>query len=384
MTELSEPTVDEPFIYERRRATIRSGNTAVIVIHALHMCGAARHCLELAQEFYRRGFMVTILAIGGGGHWAHRFLDVADTVIIGSPSDTWMTFTDHLDNAEVAFITAHHDPAISWALANTPSTIPVFAHFHVEPSLDGATADLLAAAARRCASVFFPSNRTLQLYRTLIPQEIHHNLAVLENSLPRGITPSADRSCRIPLIERWQRDRRSASSGHLAVISRLDSDKFSIPLFVRTLELVIRALPGVTVSVAGTGEMAADVQRAAKEAGFTHFLNFLGFVDDIGRIYRSADAVFVPSHTEAMPYTTLESAAVGKPCIIPRLGYFAEDTAVMAHVHVFDPGDHATAASLIVKALSSRRRRRRYMALHSRTYATWSETVFAAYSLESQ
>jgi glycosyltransferase involved in cell wall biosynthesis len=381
MAELSDFTPDAPLIYERRRATAESSRTAVIVIHALHMCGAARHCLELAQQFHHRGFMVTILSIGGGGHWAHRFLDVADTLIIGSPSDTWPTFIHHLMDADVAFITAHHDPAISWTLDNAPSTIPVYAHFHIEPSSGRATAELLTAAARRCINVFFPSNRTLEQYRTLISQGTHCNLAVLENSVPHGITPQPVRPSRVPYVQRRLGSRRPTSS-HLAVISRLDSDKFSIPLFVSALQLVTSKVPRVNITVAGSGEMAADIQSAAQEADLSPFLNFVGFVDDIGRLYQSADAVFVPSHTEAMPYTALESAATGTPCVIPRLGYFADEATAMAHVHVFDPGDYAGAASLIIDALTAPRRRKRHSAPQPRASATWSETVLAAYSLE--
>lgn len=383
MAELPESAPDIPLVSRRPRAIVGSRETAVIVIHALHMCGAARHCLELAQELHRDGFLVTILAIGGGGHWAHRFLEIADTVIIGSPSDTWTSFTDHLAEANVAFVTAHHDPAILWALNNAPSSIPVFAHFHIEPSSDASTAELLTTAVNRCVRVLFPSQHTLRQYQALIPQNTHHKLAVLPNSLPRSIAAEVNRLRWRRLIDRWQRGMRSRRS-HLAIISRLDNDKFSIPLFVRALKLVVSEQPAVTVTIAGCGEIAADVQLAADEADLSPYLNFLGFVDDIGSLYRSADAVFVPSHTEAMPYTALESAAAGTPCVIPRLGYFADDAGAMAHVHVFDPGDYTTAASLIINALAVPPRRRRHRIPDRRVYDAWSEVVSAAYSLESR
>jgi glycosyltransferase involved in cell wall biosynthesis len=381
MTELPYESFRGPLIYRTPRRPGAFRKTVVVVLHALHMCGTARHCLELARELRRKGFSVTILAVGGGGHWAHRFLGAADTLIVAAPSDTWTALFDYINEPDVVFITAHHDPAISWTMTNAPSDVPVFAHFHVEPTASTATASLLSVAVRRCKRILFPSDRTLEQYRALIPAEHHSVLGVLENNLPHDLFP------RPAIIETVAallppRSKPADSARHLAVISRLDSDKFSIPLFVATLQAVTRIIPQLTVSVAGTGEMQDEVRKAVAEADLCRLLNFLGFVDDISRLYRAADAVFVPSRTEAMPYTALESASARTPCIMPRLGYFADPRTTLPYVLLFDRDDYQSAASLIAGALMQRRSHSPHVSAR-RSCRAWSRAVSAAYYLEA-
>lgn len=382
MTELPYRPFHGPLVYRTAAGPSRVlRKTIVVVLHALHMCGTARHCLELSRELRRKGFSVTILAVGGGGHWAHRFLDAADTLIVAAPSDTWINVMNYIDESNVMFITAHHDPAISWAIANAPTNVPVFAHFHVEPMASTATANLLSAAARRCKRILFPSDHTLEQYKALVPIEHHRVFGVLENKLPHDLFLHPTLIDKISAcLPPWS--KHTASTKHLAIISRLDSDKFSIPLFIGTLQAVIRIIPQLAVSIAGTGEIQNQVREAATRAGLSPLLNFLGFIDDISSLYRAADAVFVPSYTEAMPYTALESASARTPCIMPRLGYFADTRAMLPYVHLFDRDDHQGAADLIVSALTQRQSYRPFVP-PKRSYRAWARAVSAAYHLET-
>jgi glycosyltransferase involved in cell wall biosynthesis len=165
------------------------------------------------------------------------------------------------------------------------------------------------------------------------------------------------------------------------VVSRLDPDKFSIPLFIKTMRRLIYTLPNLEIRIAGTGEISSEVRHATSEAGLLRNVRFLGFVDDISGLYEWADAVFVPSYTEAMPYTALESAAFGIPCIIPRVGYFEQLRPGLPHVHAFAPGSHEMAANYIMASLSSDSHysARDFPAELAST--NWTKIVEAAYDL---
>lgn len=351
--------------------------TVVIVPHALHMCGTARHCLELAREFSDRGFRIAIAAVQGGGHWGHKFLRVANEVILGTPSMTWGDIIDAIGPRGPAFVTAHYDPAIKWALQNVPTSVPTFAHFHTEPvPTSEDLVELLADATRRCRRVFFPSLQTLHKYRELLSAAEHDRLSVMPNALPRPMIRSsvAARNLRAECAD--------TPRNRLAVVSRLDPDKFSIPLFIATVRALREAIPSLTVRVAGTGEDDGLVRRASREAGLVEFVNFLGYVEDIVDVYKTSDAVFVSSYTEAMPYTAIEAAAVGVPCVVPSVGYFAPPAPDVPGVGTFEPGDHHGAFKVLRSAVMREPPFDRIGELPlALRHETWSRNVALSYEL---
>jgi glycosyltransferase involved in cell wall biosynthesis len=324
-----------------------------------------------------REFRVAIVAIQGGGHWGHKFLQVADEVILGTPSMTWGNIADVTRVLDPVFVTAHYDPAIMWTLRNVPLYVPTFAHFHTEPTPDSDLIDLLADATQRCRRVFFPSIQTLQQYQELLLAPEPNRLAVIPNVLPQALSETG------VAAGSSRRQHRSISQKRVAIVSRLDLDKFSIPLFIAAVRALRDLVPSLTIRVAGTGEADGTIRRASLEAGLDEFVDFLGYVDDIVEVYKTSDAVFVPSYTEAMPYTAIEAAALGVPCILPRVGYFADTTQGLPAVATFKPEDHDGAAELLRSAVMREPPFDRIGELPlTLRYEAWSERVALCYELE--
>jgi glycosyltransferase involved in cell wall biosynthesis len=165
------------------------------------------------------------------------------------------------------------------------------------------------------------------------------------------------------------------------VISRLDSDKFSPDLFLRVIACLASQFPSVVVKVAGTGELRAEIERGVRDEGLESHVQFLGFVDDVNAVYQWADVIFVPSYTEAMPYTAVEASAFGVECVLPRIGYFAEEDACLPGTHVFDAENAEQAASLILRSLMTQRDPFRKFSQAVKP-DDWSRVVTEAYDLE--
>jgi glycosyltransferase involved in cell wall biosynthesis len=73
----------------------------------------------------------------------------------------------------------------------------------------------------------------------------------------------------------------------------------------------------------GDGELKAQLQGRAHQIGVAHAVRFLGAMDangDLVNLFKSADAVCVPSRNEPFGITVLEGWAAGKPVIATRNG----------------------------------------------------------------
>jgi len=90
---------------------------------------------------------------------------------------------------------------------------------------------------------------------------------------------------------------------------------------IKRVDLAVRALkhsdPPIRLVVAGTGSQREQAERAAREAGVTERVEFVGAVDDERLIALFADAlgVIYAPFDEDFGYVTLEAFLAGKPVI---------------------------------------------------------------------
>lgn len=73
----------------------------------------------------------------------------------------------------------------------------------------------------------------------------------------------------------------------------------------------------------------------------------LGYVDDVGAAYRSADAFCFPTWEEGGPLVTLEAMACGLPCIVTPMGTSGAITEANGGGLIVPPGDSATLAAAL-------------------------------------
>lgn len=99
-------------------------------------------------------------------------------------------------------------------------------------------------------------------------------------------------------------------------------------------DLLLEAFPGILSNrgdaklvFVGDGHMRGDLERRANELCVGHATRFLGNMDpngDLINLFKSADAVCVPSRNEPFGIVILEAWAAGKPVVATRNGGPAE------------------------------------------------------------
>lgn len=372
---LDGPTSFQPFISKKQCNSAVCGRRAVIVLHAPHICGVARHCLELLALLREIGYSTTVIFVAGGGQWADRFAELSDgLVVLRSPVEGIpREYRDRLWRG-VSFISCHYDPAISWGLRNVPAELPMYAHFHTAPEFGFFTLQTFADALVRCRKVFFPCKATQRSYDVMFtgdPEQVADKVMILPNVAPSTlhvvIPPFRGRS-----INR-KRPR-------VAVVSRLDPDKFCLSLFLDTISLLLASGVQPAVRVAGGGEIGQVVAEETKRRGLSEVVSLLGFVENIESVYEWADIVFLPSRTESMPFAVLEAIAAGRTVVAPKLGSLSDHSMAHNRVLTFEAGDAPAAARLLMRATSIMTQQRASDTA-SFGHERWRESIVEAYDL---
>jgi glycosyltransferase involved in cell wall biosynthesis len=336
-------------LWEKNSRKVIKSKNALLILDGLYIAGAQRHCLDLMDAFYESGFECTLIVVGSaGGKWADKFLSKSLYVILDVKDNlNWSTIRQITSNLQFDFAVAHLTYPARWALLNLPRQIRTFAHFHSELSEhEFLTNGELLEMENTFDAIFFPAVATLKHYLALLEDnnikiKEDGKWKVLPNAIPRFITG-------VKKNKRSQRVLKDCLS--IAVISRLDIDKISIPLLTETLLNLVKNKLCFQVRIVGDGDCRDEVIQALSVANLAPFSKMLGFIDEhIEEIYNWADVVFLPSKRESMPYVLLESISYGCPIVLPNIGIAGVMT-LPRIVHRFPQNNAEEASRLIIKA----------------------------------
>ena len=102
------------------------------------------------------------------------------------------------------------------------------------------------------------------------------------------------------------------------------------------LERVRRRRPDATLYICGDGPLRAELVRQVGEDGGVVFLGHVP-AEEMPALYRSVDALVLPSRAEGLPRTVLEAQACGVPVVASSLDQLRS---VQTHVdRLVEPGD---------------------------------------------
>lgn len=89
-------------------------------------------------------------------------------------------------------------------------------------------------------------------------------------------------------------------------------------------EMILRAMalnpqPNVKFISAGRGERLEAMKQLTSELGLQERVQFLGYRNDVGRLYAAADAFIFPSFREGLSVSLMEAMASGLPSIVGKI-----------------------------------------------------------------
>jgi glycosyltransferase involved in cell wall biosynthesis len=108
--------------------------------------------------------------------------------------------------------------------------------------------------------------------------------------------------------------------------------------------------PQPLLAIAGTGPLAGDLARQAREIGVA--VRFLGWQDDMTGLLAAADVFALPSQWEGQPLILQEALRAARPIVASDVGGVRELTGDSAALLV-SPGDPAAFAAAVLSVLDS-------------------------------
>jgi len=91
-------------------------------------------------------------------------------------------------------------------------------------------------------------------------------------------------------------------------------------LFLQIARLVHEKQPQAQFLLVGGGELEPSLRATVDEMKLHNNVHFLGWQQDLRRIYAALDALVLTSKNEGTPYTILEAMAAGCPVVATRVG----------------------------------------------------------------
>lgn len=189
-----------------------------------------------------------------------------------------------------------------------------------------------------------------------------------------GIDPRRWRSRRAA-TDTARAARAAAPGPRIVYFGRLEFEK-GVQDLIAALPRIRRRHPGTRLLVAGEGTQRGMLEARAAEHRVRRAVSFLGHLPDaeLTALLRTADAVVLPSRYEPFGIVALEAAAVGATLVASTAGGLGEVVVDGETGLGFAPGDVASIADAVDRALADPRaaaRRARAARARLRTDFAW-------------
>ena len=149
-----------------------------------------------------------------------------------------------------------------------------------------------------------------------------------------------------------QLQQRAAGHPHLVITRNLEPI-YDISTAIRAISILVPKVPGIRVSIAGSGPQEAELKALSSRLGLDEVITFSGRLppDEIADLYRDADIMLNPTAVDNMPNSLLEAMASGLPIVTTNVGgipYVVKDGETALFV---DAGDARGMADQVLRLL---------------------------------
>jgi len=151
-------------------------------------------------------------------------------------------------------------------------------------------------------------------------------------------------------------------AGRITAIKRIDR-------LIEAMKLVLEKLPDTILAIAGEGDRLKETRDLAEPLGSS--VRFLGWHQNMARLYAAADCMVLASDNEGMPVSLIEAAMAGVPSVTTDVGS-AREVVVDGVTGLVVPADAVALAGGLVQLLSSSDRKKMGTAARNRALTTFA------------
>ena len=252
-----------------------------------------------------------------------------------------------------------NDPCLTGIIAAKLARIPVAVMMHHTPELDrrynlfGRTLERLAFRTRPRVIFQNEFNRLLSTRKDGVPLR---DTVVIPYGLRDEWFASPD-----PGLRRRVRAALGVADDEIVILTpaRLSPQKRH-DILIEAARRVLGKHQQVVFLLAGEGELRAQIEIAARQAGIEERFRLLGFRSDIGDLMRATDILAMSSDFEGLPYAILEGSAVGLPVVSTDVGGVSYAVMDGETGLLVPPGDITALAEALASLIRDPARRRRF------------------------
>jgi len=143
----------------------------------------------------------------------------------------------------------------------------------------------------------------------------------------------------------------SENSPVVGIVAALRPEK-NHEMFLEVARRVRQHRSDARFLIVGDGRRRGELETLAAELLPADAVKFLGSRPDVPELLSLFDVFLLTSHMEANPVSILEAMACGKPVVAPRVGSIPETIDHGQTGLLFEPGDSAAAAELVLGLLA--------------------------------
>ncbi|HTS27234.1 MAG TPA: glycosyltransferase [Bryobacteraceae bacterium] len=228
-----------------------------------------------------------------------------------------------------------------------------------------AGASIVVASIRDTGDLLTPlQRRLLKMVCRLADCVLVNAEAIRESLIRQGYDPNHIVVIRNGItVPRSERKRRGAllrrelglplSARLVGVFSRLNRMK-GVDYFLDAAAMVAAESPDVCFLVVGDGVIRTELEDQARRLGLDRRIGFAGFRNDVPDLLSEAAVSVLPSLSEGISNTLLESMAAGTPVIATRVGGNPEVVEDEVSGLLVPPRDSAALAAAMSRLLADR------------------------------
>ena len=157
-----------------------------------------------------------------------------------------------------------------------------------------------------------------------------------------------------------------ASVPLVGIVARLVPIK-AHEVFLDAAHGLVRRLPDSHFVIVGDGERRSELMARADGLGLRERVHFVGWRDDLDRLYADLDLVALTSRNEGSPVSLIEAMAAARPVVATRVGGVPDLVEDGVTGHLVPAGD-ATALAEAMRALLDNPEQRRRMGAAGRKH----------------